>query len=203
MAATGLIMVAFVIVHMLGNLQIFAGAARINAYSSFLHNSIGELLWVARIVLLASVILHIVAAIQLTRIDRAARPSAYVRKERQAATIASSTMRWGGLALALFILFHILHLTTGTIQPVPFAHGDVYSNLVGGFRIWWVTLIYVAAMVALGLHIYHGTWSAIRTLGLNRPAPNPFRRRAITALAVVLWAGFSLVPVAIFLGWVR
>jgi succinate dehydrogenase / fumarate reductase cytochrome b subunit len=203
MAATGLIMVAFVIVHMLGNLQIFAGAARINAYSSFLHNSIGELLWVARIILLVSVILHIVAAVQLTRVDNAARQVGYARKERQAATIASSTMRWGGLALALFIIFHILHITTGTIRPAPFTPGNVYGNLVGSFQIWWVTLLYVAAMIALGLHIYHGTWSSIRTLGLNRPAANPFRRRTATTIAVIVWAGFSLVPVAIFLGWVR
>jgi len=203
MAATGLIMVAFVIVHMLGNLQIFEGAARLNAYSAFLHHTINELLWLARVILLVSVVLHIVGAIQLTRIDRAARPVGYARKERQAATVASSTMRWGGLALALFIIFHILHITTGTIRPSPFTAGDVYGNLVGTFQIWWVTLIYVVAMIALGLHIYHGTWSSIRTLGLNRPSPNPFQRRAATLIAAVVWAGFSLVPLAIYFGWVR
>ncbi len=203
MSVTGLIMVGFVLVHMLGNLQIFEGAARINAYSHFLHFTINELLWLLRIILLVSVILHIVAAIQLTRIDRAARPVGYERKEPQAATIASRSMRWGGLALALFIVFHLLHLTTGTIHPVPFVPGDVYANMVGGFQMWWVTLIYVLAMIALGLHIFHGAWSSIRTLGVNRPKARPTRRPIAAAVAVAVWAGFTLVPVAIFFGWVR
>ena len=203
MSVTGLIMVGFVIVHMVGNLQIFEGAGRINAYSHFLHYTINELLWLLRVILLVSVVLHIVAAIQLTRIDRAARPVGYARKEPQAATVSSRSMRWGGLALALFIVFHILHLTTGTIQPVPFVHGDVYANMVGGFRVWWVTLVYVLAMIALGLHIFHGAWSSIRTLGITRAQRRPTRRPVAAAVAVVVWAGFTLVPVAIFLGWVR
>lgn len=203
MAATGLIMIAWLILHMAGNLQIFVGAERLNGYSAFLHNTIGELLWLVRIILLVSVVLHIVAAVQLTRMDLAARPVGYARKEPQAATIASRTMRWGGVALFLFIVFHILHITTGTIRPAPFTPGDVYGNLVGSFRIWWVTLVYVAAMIALGLHIFHGAWGSVRTLGLNRPSPQPLRRRAATALAILLWAGFSLVPLAIFFGWVR
>lgn len=203
MAATGWIMVGFVIVHMLGNLQVFVGAAKINAYSAFLHNSIGELLWAARIILLVSVILHIVAAIQLTRIDTAARPVGYARKQRQSATIASSTMRWGGFALALFIAFHLLHMTTGTIHPETFTPGNVYGNLVGSFQIWWVTLIYVLAMIALGLHIFHGGWSAIRTLGLSQPKPEPLKRPIAKTLAIVLWAGFTVVPVAIYFGLVK
>jgi succinate dehydrogenase / fumarate reductase cytochrome b subunit len=203
MSVTGLIMVGFVLLHMIGNLQIFEGAARINAYSHFLHHTINELLWLLRVVLLVSVVLHIVAAVQLTRIDRAARPVGYRRREPQSSTIASRSMRWGGLALALFIVFHLLHLTTGTIQPVPFAPGDVYANMVGGFRIWWVTLIYVLAMIALGLHIFHGAWSSIRTLGVNRPKAEPLRRPVAALIAVLLWAGFSLVPVAVFAGWVR
>ena len=203
MSVTGLIMVGFVLLHMIGNLQIFEGAARINAYSHFLHYTINELLWLVRVVLLVAVVLHIVAAIQLTRTDRAAQPVDYRRREPQAATVASRSMRWGGLALALFIVFHLLHLTTGTIQPVAFAPGDVYANVVGGFRIWWVTLIYVLAMIALGLHIFHGAWSSIRTLGLNRPKAQPMRRPVAALVAVILWAGFSVVPVAVFLGWVR
>ena len=203
MSVTGLIMVGFVIVHMVGNLQIFEGAGRINAYSHFLHYTINELLWLLRVILLVSVVLHIVAAIQLTRIDRAARPVGYARKEPQAATVSSRSMRWGGLALALFIVFHILHLTTGTIQPVPFVHGDVYANMVGGFRVWWVTLVYVLAMIAFGLHIFHGAWGSVRTLGITRAKAQPTRRPVAAAVAVVVWAGFTLVPVAIFLGWVR
>ncbi|HEU4641049.1 MAG TPA: succinate dehydrogenase cytochrome b subunit [Gemmatimonadaceae bacterium] len=203
MAVTGLIMVGFVIVHMIGNLQVFVGPAKINAYSHFLHHTIGELLWVARIVLLVSVVLHIVGAYQLTKLDRAARPVGYARKEAQAATPASRTMRWGGVALLLFIVFHILHLTTGTIQPVPYTEGDVYANLVGGFQIWWVTLIYVLAMVALGLHIFHGGWSSVRTLGLSQPKPDPLKRPLAQLIAVILWIGFTCVPVAIFFGFGR
>ncbi|HKV51753.1 MAG TPA: succinate dehydrogenase cytochrome b subunit [Gemmatimonadaceae bacterium] len=203
MSVTGLIMVGFVIVHMIGNLQVFEGAARLNAYSHFLHHTVNELLWLVRVVLLASVVLHIVAAVQLTRIDRAARPVGYRRREPQAATVASRSMRWGGVALALFVVFHLLHLTTGTIQPVAFVDGDVYANVVGGFRIWWVTLIYVLAMIALGLHIFHGAWSSIRTLGVNRPRGEPMRRPVAALMAVVVWAGFSLVPLAVFFGWVR
>ncbi|HEX5436880.1 MAG TPA: succinate dehydrogenase cytochrome b subunit [Gemmatimonadaceae bacterium] len=203
MAATGWIMIAFVIVHMIGNLQIFESAVRLNAYSAFLHHTIGELLWLVRIILLVSVVLHIVAAVQLTQMDLAARPVPYARKQRQAATIASSTMRWGGLAILLFVIFHILHITTGTIHPERFVPGDVYGNLVGSFTIWWVTLIYVLAMIALGLHIFHGAWSSTRTLGLNQPASDPFHRPIATLIAVVVWAGFTLVPLAIFFGWVR
>jgi len=203
MSVTGLIMVGFVLVHMIGNLQVFEGAARLDAYSHFLHHTINELLWLVRVVLLVSVVLHIVAAVQLTRMDRAARPVGYRRQDRQASTVASRSMRWGGLLLALFVVFHLLHLTTGTIQPAPFAPGDVYANVVGGFRVWWVTLIYVLAMIALGLHIFHGAWASIRTLGLSRPGAEPMRRPIAALLAVVLWAGFSIVPVAVFFGWVR
>jgi succinate dehydrogenase / fumarate reductase, cytochrome b subunit len=202
MGVTGLIMVAFVIAHMLGNLQIFIGPKKFNDYSALLHGPLNELLWIVRIVLLVSVVLHIVAAVQLTRLDRAARPTAYGRWEPQASTVASRTIRWGGLLLALFILFHILHLTTLTIQPAPEAHGDVYANVVGSFRIWWVVLFYVVAMIALGLHLYHGAWSSVRTLGLEQPRPNPLQRPVALAIAIIVWAGFTLVPVAVFLGWV-
>ena len=202
MAATGLIMVGFVIAHMLGNLQVFVGPERMNAYAAFL-KSTGELLWVARAVLLLAVVLHIIAAVQLTRIDRAARTVSYARSDPQASTVASRTMRWGGVALLLFIVFHLLHFTTGTIRPAPFSHADVYANVIGGFRVWWVTAIYVAAMVALALHLYHGTWSSFRTLGLSRPAPNPFRRRAAVVVTLLVWLGFMVVPLAVFARLVR
>ena len=203
MGVTGLIMVAFVIAHMVGNLQIFVGAAKINAYSHFLHHTIGELLWLMRIILLVAVVLHVVAAVQLTRRDRAARQVAYARKVPQTATVSSRSMRWGGLALALFIAFHILHMTTGTIQPAPFVEGNIYSTLVGGFQVWWVTLVYVLAMVALGFHIFHGAWAAVRTLGLNHPSPDPLRRPLALAVAIIIWAGFTIVPIAVYFGWVR
>jgi succinate dehydrogenase / fumarate reductase cytochrome b subunit len=198
MAVTGLIMVAFVIGHVLGNLLFFAGPAHINAYSAFLHGT-GEILWAVRVVLLVSVILHIIAATQLTLIERASRPVAYARRQYQAATLASRTIRWGGVLLAVFIVFHLLNMTTGTLHP-DFRQGDVYHNLVTGLSIPWVAAFYIIAMIALGLHLYHGTWSAFRTLGIDKPSANPLQRRVVTVLAVAVAALFAAIPLAIVAG---
>jgi succinate dehydrogenase / fumarate reductase cytochrome b subunit len=203
MAITGLVGVAYVIAHMVGNLQVFQGAAKLNGYAAMLHGPLKGPLWAARVVLLAAVALHVVAAWQLTRLDRAARPASYARREPQIATIASRTMRWGGVLLLVFIVFHILHFTTGTIQPAPFVAGDVYGNLVGGFRVWWVALFYALAMLALGFHLYHGVWSSARTLGVASPSPRPFRRPIAATIALVIAAGFALVPLAVFFGIVK
>jgi succinate dehydrogenase / fumarate reductase cytochrome b subunit len=200
MAVTGLIGIGFLIVHVLGNLLVFRGPDAINSYSHFLHST-GELLWVARAVLLASVVLHVIAAYQLTMQNRAARPVGYAKREAQVATLASRTMRWGGVLLLIFIILHILHFTTGTVRPAgTFIEGDVFANVVASFRIWWVVLFYVVAMIALGAHIYHGAWSSVRTVGVAQPSEDPMKRRVALVLAVFLWLGFSLVPVAIFLG---
>jgi succinate dehydrogenase / fumarate reductase cytochrome b subunit len=198
MAVSGLIMVGFVIVHMAGNLQLFEGADRLNSYSAFLHGPANELLWIVRVVLIVALIAHVVSAYQLTVIDRAARPVPYAKRELQAATIGSRTMRVGGVVLLIFIVLHILHITTLTLQPAPLVEGDVYGNLIASFRIWWVTLLYVIAMLALGLHLYHGAWSSVRTLGFERGRLDPFKRPVAIALAVIVWAGFTLVPVAVY-----
>jgi succinate dehydrogenase / fumarate reductase, cytochrome b subunit len=198
MAVTGLIMVAFVIGHVLGNLLFFAGPEHINGYSAFLHGT-GEILWAVRVVLLVSVILHITAATQLTLIERASRPVGYARRHSQAATLASRTIRWGGVILAAFIVFHLLNMTTGTLHP-DFRQGDVYHNLVTGLSIPWVAAFYVIAMIALGLHLYHGTWSAFRTLGIEKPSANPLQRRVVTVLAVAVAALFAVIPLAIVAG---
>ncbi|HSB54709.1 MAG TPA: succinate dehydrogenase cytochrome b subunit, partial [Gemmatimonadales bacterium] len=196
--------IAYIILHMVGNLQVFQGAERLNGYAALLHGPLNELLWIARIVLIAAVVLHVLAAWQLTRRDRAARPVEYRRREPQVSTLASRTMRWGGVLLLVFIVVHILHFTTGTIRPAgAFVPGDVYANVTGSFRIWWVTLFYVVAMVALGLHLYHGAWSSVRTLGAERPARNLRLRPVAIAVALVVAVGFALVPVAVALGWVR
>lgn len=202
MAITGLVMVGFVVAHVAGNLLVFRGARAMNDYAAFL-KSTGGLLWIARAVLLASVVLHVWSAVTLTRINAAARPVPYVRVQPRASTIASRTMTIGGLVLAAFIVFHILHFTTGTIQPVPFSATDVYANMVGAFRIGWVVAVYLVAMVALGLHLFHGFWSSFRTLGASRPSPNPLRRRVATGLAFAVWLGFSIIPIAILAGIVR
>ena len=202
MGVTGLLMVGFLIGHMAGNLQVFLGAERLNAYSRFLHG-LGELLWLVRGVLVAAVVLHVVAAVQLTLRDRAARPVAYEKHELLAATFASRTIRWGGLVLAIFIVLHLLHFTTGTLRPAYFSPEDVYGNVTGNFRIPWVAALYVSAMIAVGLHLYHGIWSAFRTLGLSAPSAHPRQRRVAAVVALVVWAGFTIVPVGVLLGWAR
>jgi succinate dehydrogenase / fumarate reductase, cytochrome b subunit len=203
MGVTGIIGIAFVILHSLGNLLVFRGPAAINSYSHFLKRT-GELLWTLRIVLVVAVILHVIAAAQLTLQSRAARPIGYIKREAQVATISSRTMRWGGALLLVFIVLHILHFTTGTIRPAGvFTPEDVYANVIVSFRIWWVALFYALAMVALGLHLFHGAWSSVRSVGVSPPSPHPLKRRISVVIAVLVWAAFTAVPVAVFFGIVR
>jgi succinate dehydrogenase / fumarate reductase cytochrome b subunit len=203
MGVTGLIGIGFVILHSLGNLLIFQGSGALNSYSHFLKSS-AELLWALRITLIVAVILHVIAAAQLTRQSRAARPVGYVKHESQVATVASRTMRWGGVLILVFIVFHILHFTTGTIRPAGvFSHQDVYANVVSSFRIWWVTLFYVVAVIALGFHLFHGAWSSMRSIGVSPPSPRPLHRRISLAIAVLVWAAFTAVPIAVFTGMVQ
>ena len=211
MAVTGLALVAFVILHMVGNLQAFLGPAKINGYSAFL-KSTGELLWLARFGLLAAVLLHVLMAWQLSRIAAKARPTEYEQRTPQASTIASRSMRWGGVLLVVFIAFHLLHFTTGDAFPFAsrgdalypeFSHTDVYGNIISAFRVPWVVAGYVVAMLALLLHLFHGAWSSVRTLGLTTPSPDPMKRRVAAAIAIIVWLGFTAVPVAAFLGVIR
>ena len=208
MAVTGLALVAFVIVHMAGNLQLFLGPDKLNGYSAFL-KSTGELLWLARLGLLGAVALHILMAWQLTQIKNAARPVGYTRRDPQVSTLGARSMRWGGVVLLIFIVLHLLHFTTGTIFPyassnaATFSEHDVYANVVSAFHNVWVVLFYVVAMLFLLLHLFHGAWSSVRTLGLAKPTPHPLERRISTAIAVVVWLGFTAVPVAVFFGLVR
>jgi succinate dehydrogenase / fumarate reductase, cytochrome b subunit len=200
MAVTGLIGIAFLVGHALGNLLAFRGPEALNAYSAFL-KSTGELLWLVRAVLLGAVVLHVVAAYQLTMQNRAARPTDYAGREPQVSTLASRTMRWGGALILLFIIVHILHFTTGTIRPTGFfSPGDVYGNVVGSFRVWWVSLFYIVAMIAIGAHLYHGAWSSVRTIGFAQPSENPLHRRVALVLAVLIWLGFTALPVGVLLG---
>jgi succinate dehydrogenase / fumarate reductase, cytochrome b subunit len=211
MAVTGLILVGYVVLHMAGNLQVFIGPAKINAYGAFL-KSLGELLWLVRIILLLALGLHVLMAWQLTQLKRKARPIQYQSRDPQVSTVASRTMRWGGVLLLAFIVFHILHFTTGTVFPVAstpdamypaFSHADVYGNVIGAFRTPWVVAVYVVAMLFLMLHLFHGAWSSVRTLGLTKPSAHPLQRRVATLVALVVWLGFSVVPVAVLLGVIR
>jgi succinate dehydrogenase / fumarate reductase cytochrome b subunit len=208
MALTGAILVGFVIAHMLGNLKIFLGADDFNAYASFLR-TMGEplfpysvLLWTARIILLVSVLLHITAAVELTRINWAARPKDYAVKRDLATTYAARTMRWGGVIVALFIVYHLLHLTVGVVgfRPGQFSHESVYHNVVAGFSVWYVSLFYILAMAALCLHLDHGVWSMLETLGLNNARINGALRILSRVVALVVFAGFIAVPVAVMAG---
>jgi succinate dehydrogenase / fumarate reductase, cytochrome b subunit len=201
MAATGVIMVAYLVTHVLANLLVFQGPDQINAYSRFLHGT-GGALWVARLVLLAAVGLHIVAAVQLTGRRRAARPVAYVERQPQVSTLASRTIRWGGGLILLFLVFHILHFTLGTVHP-SFLEGDPYHNVAAGFANPLVVVFYEAAMAAVGLHLYHGIWSSGRSLGVSTASPHPLRRQLALALAVIVWAGFTVIPMAVYAGAIR
>jgi succinate dehydrogenase / fumarate reductase cytochrome b subunit len=199
MAVTGLIGVGFVVGHMLGNLQVFLGPERFNAYAHFLR-SLGELLWIVRGVLVAAVVLHVVAAVQLSRRRLTARPVGYKQgSQHEVSTFASRTIRWGGALLLVFIVFHILHFTTLDIFR-DYSRTDVYANVLRGFGVWWVVLLYVLAMIALGLHLYHGIWSSLRTIGASKASADPLRRPAAAALAFIVWLGFTVIPLAIFTG---
>lgn len=200
-ALTGLAMLGFVIGHLLGNLQVFLGPEKINAYADFLHHT-PKLVWGTRIVLLLSVILHIVATVQLTRRNRASRPVAYQEFKSENSSPASRTMFWGGLVIALYIIFHLLHLTTGTLHP-NFNPHDVYANLVIGLSVWYVAAFYILANVALGFHLYHGVWSVFQTLGLNHPKYNAWRRCLASTAAFAIAGGYISIPVAILMGIVK
>ena len=202
MGATGLILVAFVVLHMAGNLQFLSGAERFNAYSHLLQHDLIELTWLLRIVLLVAVGLHVTAAVQLTRRNWSARPEAYERREPQVSTYAARSLRWGGVYLLVFIPYHLLHFTTGTLHPA-FMKDGAYDNVVIGFQVTWVAIFYLGAMIFLSLHLYHGAWAMFRTLGLVRPSADPLHRRVALAVAVIVPLGFSLLPLSVMLGFVR
>lgn len=213
-AVTGIILFGFVAGHMAGNLKVFTGTTpegvpHIDEYGHYL-KVFGKpvlpkmmALWTARTVLLVSVVLHVVTVILLSMQNRRARPVAYVQSKKQAASLAGLLMMVSGLVILAFVVFHILHFTTGTIQlgEREFAHGYVYGNLFGSFSVWYVSLGYMLVMVMLGFHLYHGVWSMFQTLGLDSPDRNPKLRAFSVAFTVIVAAGFILVPLAFLMGW--
>jgi succinate dehydrogenase / fumarate reductase, cytochrome b subunit len=201
MAVTGIVLLGFVLVHMIGNLQLFAGPDKLNAYGAFLH-SLPKLLWTFRIVILVSVLWHVLIAIQLTLRNWANRPQKYKVVKYREADVSSRTMIYGGIFLVAFLLYHIAHLTLGSVGPL-FDAKNVYGNVVAGFRVWWISAFYIVGMVALGLHLYHGAWSLFQTLGLNHPLYNPLRRWLATGFAVVVAGANILMPLAVLAGVVR
>jgi succinate dehydrogenase / fumarate reductase cytochrome b subunit len=202
MGVTGLILVAYLITHVIANLLVFSGPDRINRYAQLLHAN-GAALWGARLVLLAAAVLHIVAAIQLALRSRAARPQPYAGgRDPQVSTLAARTIRWGGALILLFLVYHILHFTTGAAHP-DFIELNPHHNVVTGFRSPLVAGVYLLAMIAVGLHLYHGVWSSGRSLGLSQPSPQPLHRRLALMLAVFVWLGFTAIVIAGYLGLIR
>lgn len=198
MAVTGFILSGFVLGHMIGNLQIFAGPEKLNAYAAFLH-SLGGLLWVARLVLLASVGLHIAMAVQLTMLKLEARPEAYVKKSALVSTYAARTMIWSGPIVGAFIIYHLLHFTTGQAHP-DFKPGDVYANVVIGFRNPAVSLFYMVANILLAFHLYHGVWSMFQSLGVAHPRYTPVLKRVAQAYGIIIGLGNVAMPMAVLTG---
>jgi succinate dehydrogenase / fumarate reductase cytochrome b subunit len=206
MAVTGVILIGFVIVHMIGNLKVYQGADAFNHYAEGLRTlgepffGYGQLLWILRIILLAAVIIHIVAAVQLVLHSRKARAIGYRKYDSDMVfSYASRTMTWGGLIILGFVIYHLLHLTFGSAHP-DFIPGDAYHNLVAGFRSWPVSIAYVLAMIPLGFHLYHGFWSMLQTLGASNPKVNRIRRPIAAVLALVVVLGNISFPVAVLTG---
>ena len=203
MAVTGAILFVFVIGHMLGNLQVFEGPEKINAYGHFLHN-LGEILWAERIGLLAAVVLHITATVQLALRSNKARPIGYSRREAINSSYAARTMYWSGPIVLAFVIFHLLHLTAGMISPgAAFIEGDVYHNVVSGFQVWWVSVWYIFAVSLLGVHLSHGIWSMFQSVGINDPRYTPMLKQAAVWIAVVIVLGYISIPISVLLGFVK
>lgn len=204
MALSGLILLGYLVAHVLGNLKVFFGPDEFNAYGRWLRTMGGPVLhhewglWIVRVVLLTAVIAHAVSAYQLSRRDLKARPTPYVHKRRRA-SYATRTMRWGGVIIALFVVWHLLDLTTLTVNPHAQA-GHPYENVVATFSTWYGNTIYIVAMLAVGLHIRHGFWAAAQTLGAGSARRDRALKIAANALALVLTAGFVAVPVAVMTG---
>jgi succinate dehydrogenase / fumarate reductase cytochrome b subunit len=215
MALTGIILVLFVLGHMAGNLKIFAGIDpatgnyKIDDYALFLRSLGAQMLghegflWVARVVLLGAVLIHAISGIQLARLNRVAKPVGQAVKAYRSANAASLTMLYGGLFLVVFIVFHILHFTTGSLPFSTFVEGRIYSNVWLAFQSYAIAGFYVVSMALLALHLYHGTWSMFQTLGVDTPRWNRGVRAMAKVVSVAIFVGFSAVPVAIAVGLLK
>jgi succinate dehydrogenase / fumarate reductase cytochrome b subunit len=208
MAISGLIWFGYLIVHLWGNLNIYAGPLFLNTYGDWLR-IVGEpflgysqFLWLARIVLIPAFVVHVWAAVQLTSRDRASRPQRYSMRKNVESTFASRTMIYGGLFVLLFLIYHLLDFTFGTVNP-SYQAGDIYHNVVASFQRWPVVLFYELAMIAVGLHLFHGIWSTFQTLGWNTARITHGVRNLATFFAVLLTVGNMSIPLAVFTGFVK
>ena len=204
MAVSGAIMVGWLTIHMIGNLQVFLGPEVLNEYGHWIQNA--EWIWPARIVMLAAISAHIWSAIALIQLSRAARPAAYEQKRQTTfTTMAAKSMRWGGLVVVLFLLFHLADLTFGVpgASAASFEHGEVYANLTSSLARKPVALLYIVANLALGMHLYHGVWSMIHTVGVTNAAVQAWRRPLATFFALLIPGGNIFIAVACMTGLVH
>ncbi|HEY7271870.1 MAG TPA: succinate dehydrogenase cytochrome b subunit, partial [Actinoplanes sp.] len=210
MAVTAIPLVLFLFAHMAGNLKIFFGASAFDHYAHWLR-TIGApvlpsqwYLWIQRTVLTAAAVTHVAAATILARRAQRARPVRYAHRSAVRGSYAARTMRWGGVLILLFVIYHVLDLTTGTLNPVA-DPSHPSANLIADFAPsrWYVTLAYTVAVVAVGVHLWHGIFSAVRTLGQHTARGERRARSAATVLSVVLVAGFLSVPFAVLIGVVK
>jgi succinate dehydrogenase / fumarate reductase cytochrome b subunit len=207
MAVSGAVFLAFVLLHMYGNLQAFAGHDAFNDYAEHLR-TFGQpmlpytgLLWVIRIGLVTALVVHVFAAATLWRRARAARTVQYVMKKRTGATFASGLMRWGGVTILLFLVWHLLNFTVGKVNVTGGPTDDPYNLLVDTFDTWWITVIYLVAMAMLGAHLHHGIWSAAQTLGwTSHERSRVVAKQIAFTTAVIIAGGFSLVPIFVLAG---
>ncbi len=207
MAASGIIFIGFVLLHMYGNLKAFSGHDAYNDYAHHLRTfgepmlPYGGLLWIIRVVLIVSLAVHVTAAVTLWRRAKKARTIKYVVKKNKHSTYASHLMRWGGVTLLLFIIWHLLNFTIRKINVAGGPTNDPYDLLVDSFEVWWLTLIYLVAMAMLGAHLHHGIWSSLQTLGFtNSVRQRDTAKRFGLVLALIITIGFSLVPIFVLAG---
>jgi succinate dehydrogenase / fumarate reductase cytochrome b subunit len=202
MALSGVVWVGYVVGHLIGNLQIFAGPEKINAYAEYLHHA-PALLWGTRIVLATAILVHVIASTDLALRNLAARPIGYARKRYLATSYAARTMIWSGPILLLFIVYHLAHLTFGLTPEFGYDPHDVYSNVVRSFQIRWLVVLYVVAQLALCAHLYHGAWSFLQTLGANHPQYDALRQRIAAAAAAAIFVGYVSIPISVMAGVLR
>lgn len=208
MAITGLIGLGFVVGHMAGNLKLYAGEAQMNGYGEWLREILypalphSGALWITRVVVVGALLLHVHAATSLTMTNHRARPTRYQGgRNYKVADYAARTMRWSGVIVLAFILFHLADLTWGVNAANPdFVRGEPYHNVVASFSRWPVATFYIVANLLLGVHIFHGAWSLFQSLGLNNQRFNAWRRYAAAGLAIVIVAGNVSFPIAVLVG---
>lgn len=201
MAVSGCILFLFVLGHLLGNLQIYEGPQKLNHYAVLLRTE-PALLWAVRVVLLVMVLLHIWSSVQLAVRNTGARPVGYQKKKATGSSYASRTMYWSGPIILAFVIYHLLDLTFGIVNP-HFEPGNVYGNVLASFQVIPVAVFYIIAMVLLCMHLYHGLWSMFQSLGIAHPRYTPMLRRGAAAVATLIAIGNISIPVAVLSGWIR